>query len=91
MLSLNLDLTDLLNWLAMELLGSACVPTLNLSAGIVGFVSGFYMGVQDPHKGPHAYVASILLTVSSSQLLPQGIFKNVPTLVDTHTETHTHK
>jgi hypothetical protein len=76
-LSLNLDLTDLLNWLAMELLGSACVPTLNLSAGIVGFVSGFYMGVQDPHKGPHAYVASILINGPSPQFKSKGVSERV--------------
>lgn len=35
-LSLNPNLTDLLNWLAMELLRSACVPTPSLSAGVVG-------------------------------------------------------
>lgn len=64
--SLNLDLTDLLNWQGMKFLGSAWLPTPNLSAGTVDVVSGFSMGVQGPRKGPHAYVASILINGPST-------------------------
>jgi len=67
-LSLYLELTDWLDWLASKTLGSACLHNLELGGGCYTTVSSFYVGAGSQNSGSHTCTVSTLFSEPYPQI-----------------------